>query len=426
MGEPARCVVLAFGKLGGEELNYSSDIDLMFLYDEEGQTRGKRITSSRQRRVLRPGRRRGGSPAVAPTPTAARPIASICGCGPKGQRGPLARSLASTLSYYDTLGRTWERQALIKVRPVAGDLDLGDSFLQAIEPFVYRKYLTLRRDQRDQGHEAADRAQDRPGRRCDTEVKTGRGGIRDIEFTIQFLQLLNGGDLPESAPAQHARWPWHALEEAGCLTDQEYRVLDDAYRFLRKTEHRLQLLFDLQTHRLPDGDDELRKLALRMGYGQRVEERGAVSLPRGIRKRGRPQPARPDDDTARAAVSDPLPNDPVAAFLHDYRDKTEPTRHILDHLLHQTFAGDDEPAEPESDLILDPDPDPETIRAVLGRYPFRDVMAAYSQPGPARAGGAVPVARGAAGTFSPASRRACCAPWPRLPTRTWRCSTWKR
>ena len=135
-----------------------------------------------------------------------------------------------------------------------------------------------------------------------------------------------------------------SLERAGCLTDQEYRVLDDAYRFLRKAEHRLQLLFDLQTHRLPEDHEELGKLALRMGYP-------------------------PKDDGAP---------EPRAAFLADYRDKTEPTRRILDHLLHQTFAGEAGAAEPESDLVLDTNPDPETIRSVLGRYPFKDVQGAYN------------------------------------------------
>src|SRR5260370_32411251 len=99
----------------------------------------------------------------------------------------------------------------------------------------------------------------------DREVKTGRGGIRDIEFTIQFLQRLNGGDQPDLRQ-RNTLLAMQALEQAGCLTDQEFRVLDDAYRFLRKTEHRLQLLFDLQTHRLPDGPEELNKLARRMGY----------------------------------------------------------------------------------------------------------------------------------------------------------------
>src|SRR5207249_3691125 len=129
------------------------------------------------------------------------------------------------------------------------------------------------------------------------------------------------------------------------------RVLDDSYRFLRKVEHRLQLMFDLQTHRLPDRTDELRKLALRMGYGGDPDAPGNGS-------------------TAR-------PADPLEAFAKDYREKTSLNRKILDHLLHQAFAGEDGQPEPESDLILDPNPGPERIQAVLGTYPFKDVQEAY-------------------------------------------------
>jgi glutamate-ammonia-ligase adenylyltransferase len=372
-GEPVPCVVLAFGKLGGEELNYSSDIDLMFLYAEEGTTRGKRITSVPNDELFG----RAVSEVV-------RLLAAHTDRGqayrvdlrlrPEGQRGPLARSLASTLSYYDTVGRTWERQALIKARPVAGNLELGERFLQSIEPFVYRKYLSFAEINEIK---ALKRLIEQKASRAgvsDTEVKAGHGGIRDIEFTIQFLQLLNGGDLPELRQ-RNTLTALESLESAGCLTDQEYRVLDDSYRFLRKTEHRLQLLFDLQTHRLPEGDDELRKLALRMGYAPRREER-ARSEERAARRRGaRPQAVRPDE---AAPLPAPNPPDPRLAFLKDYRDKTEPTRRILEHLLHQTFAGGDDTAEPESDLLLDPGPSPETIRAVLGRYPFRDVQGAYT------------------------------------------------
>jgi glutamate-ammonia-ligase adenylyltransferase len=374
-GRPVRCVVLAFGKLGGEELNYSSDIDLMFVYSEEGQTRGKRVTSvpadeffarvvSEVVRLLASHSDRGQAYRV------------DLRLRPEGERGPLARSLASTLAYYDGLGRTWERQALIKVRPVAGDLELGGRFLQSIESFVYRKYLSFA--EINEIKVLKRRIEQKAGTAGDSgrEVKTGRGGIRDIEFTIQFLQLLNGGDLPQLRQ-RNTLVALSALEQAGCLTDQEYRVLDDAYRFLRKIEHRLQLLFDLQTHRLPEADDELHKLALRMGYSP-PQERRPERRPRGRRRRGRPQAPRPDDAGARAAVAAAPPVDPLEAFLRDYRDKTEPTRRILDHLLHQTFAGSDGHAEPESDLLLDPNPDPETIRAVLGRYPFRDVMAAYA------------------------------------------------
>src|SRR5207237_3846967 len=141
-GEPARCVILAFGKLGGKELNYSSDIDLMFLYDDDGGTQGKRTANISNDDFF--GRA---------TTEVVRLLSAHTDLGqayrvdlrlrPEGHRGPLARSLASTLSYYDTLGRTWERQALIKVRPVAGDLKLGQAFVEAIEPFVYRKYLSF-------------------------------------------------------------------------------------------------------------------------------------------------------------------------------------------------------------------------------------------------------------------------------------------
>ncbi len=342
-GLPVSCVVLAFGKLGAEELNYSSDVDLMFLYRDDGHTRGKHVTSIANAEFF--GRVVGEVVRLLSAHTDRGWVYRVdLRLRPEGQRGPLAQSLASTLAYYDTMGRTWERQALIKIRPVAGDLALGQQFLRAIEPFVYRKYLSFAEINEIKAIKR--RIEQKAGRGgvSDTEVKTGHGGIRDIEFTIQFLQLLNGGDLPE-VRQRNTLAAMQALERVGCLTDQEYRVLDDAYRFLRKIEHRLQLLFDLQTHQLPSAEEELRKLARRMGYAADAAKNGGL--------------------------------DAAAAFLRDYQEKTEPTRRILNHLLHQTFAGEAGDAEPESDLILDTNPDPETIRAVLGRYPFRDVMAAY-------------------------------------------------
>src|SRR5437870_5611869 len=189
-GEPARCVILAFGKLGGEELNYSSDIDLMFLYDQEVSTRGPRVSSigndeffsrvvSEVVRLLSAHTDRGQAYRV------------DLRLRPEGQRGPLARSLDSTLAYYDSVGRTWERQALIKVRPVAGDLGLGGDFLRAIESFVYRKYLSFAEINEIKAVKRLIEHKTSRAGVSDTDVKTGRGGIRDIEFTIQFLQLLN-------------------------------------------------------------------------------------------------------------------------------------------------------------------------------------------------------------------------------------------
>jgi glutamate-ammonia-ligase adenylyltransferase len=370
-GEPVACAVLAFGKLGGEELNYSSDIDLMFLYGEDGQTRGKRIVSIPNEEYY-----------ARVVGEVVRLLAAYTELGqayrvdlrlrPEGTRGPLARSLASTLSYYDTVGRTWERQALIKVRPVAGDAELGARFLQSIEPHIYRRYLSFGEINEIKVMKRRIEQKTAVAEGCDREVKTGRGGIRDIEFTIQFLQLLNAGDLARLRQ-RNTLLALAALQEAGCLTHQEYRVLDDAYRFLRKTEHRLQLMFDLQTHRLPEGEDALRKLALRMGY-QPPEDRLLVNPARAGRRRGKAQAQRPDELSAVATTH----ADPLAAFQAGYRDKTEPTRHILEHLLHQTFGDTAGTAEPESDLLLDSHPDAETVRAVLGRYGFRDVNAAYA------------------------------------------------
>ena len=135
-------------------------------------------------------------------------------------------------------------------------------------------------------------------------MKTGHGGIRDIEFVIQFLQLLNGGDLPQLRTGNTLE-AIVQLENCGCLTHQERTILEENYAFLRKIEHRLQIMFDLQTHLLPRAADEMRRLAIRMGYG---------------------------DATARTALE---------AFRNDYRQKTELNRKILDHLLHDAFGEDD-------------------------------------------------------------------------------------
>jgi glutamate-ammonia-ligase adenylyltransferase len=366
-GQTARCVILAFGKHGGEELNYSSDIDLMFLYDEEGASRGRRVTSITNEEFY--GRALGEVVRLLSAHTDRGQAYRVdLRLRPEGHRGPLARSLASTLSYYDTLGRTWERQALIKIRPVAGDLQLGETFLQAIESFVYRKYLSFAEINEIKAIKR--RIEQKTGKAgtSDTEVKTGHGGIRDIEFTIQFLQLLNGGDLPE-VRQRNTLLAMHALEQAGCLNDQEYHILEDAYRFLRKTEHRLQLLFDLQTHRLPSGEEELRKLALRMGYSE--SDTGEVPAATEELPLGDGQEDRSPVAASRSGA--------LMRFLRDYREKTDLDRRILNHLLHDTFqGGEDGQAEPESDLILDTLPDPETIRSVLGRYPFKDVPGAYN------------------------------------------------
>ncbi len=330
-GQPGRMTILAFGKLGGHELNYSSDIDLMIVFDEEGQTTGKLNVTLEEyySRVTREMLR-----LLTQSPAAYRVDFRL---RPEGQRGPLVRSMASTLSYYDTLGRTWERQALIKVRPIAGDPELGQQFLSAIEPFIYRKFLSMaeitevKAIKRKIEHRATRQGDDA------RDVKTGYGGIRDVEFVIQFLQLLNGGELP-AVRSNNTLYAITALLRADCLTPTEGEILEKGYRFLRRTEHRLQLLGDLQTHHLPDRPEDLRRLAMRLGYC---------------------------DQTTSAEKQ----------FQDDFEKVTAFHRKVLNHLLHDAFPEPATPEIPESDLILLPE-DEEKSHSILSRYGFRDTVTA--------------------------------------------------
>jgi glutamate-ammonia-ligase adenylyltransferase len=341
-GQPARFVVLALGKLGGEELNYSSDIDLIFLYDTEGQTNGPRVVSNAEFFA-----RMGAELVRLLADHTAQGIAYRVDMRlrPEGDQGALARSLSATLGYYETTGRTWERQALIKCRPIAGDLELGQTFLEAISPFVYRRYLSGAEISEIKAMKRRIEQRTVSAGTAAIEVKTGHGGIRDVEFVVQFLQLLHGGAYPE---VRHPN-TLHAmsqLELVGCLTAEERGIMENTYRFLRRLEHRLQTMFDRQTHEMPRGLEEQRILAVRMGY---------------------PLASAWEDRTG-----------PAQRFLHDYRAKTELNRRILNHLLHDAFRDDTgAAADPVVDLVLDPAPRPEHIGEALGRYPFRDHPTAY-------------------------------------------------
>ena len=335
-GARGQFVVLALGKLGGIELNYSSDIDLIFIADVDGKTDGARSMSNREffERLV-------GSfvKLLSEQTELGAPYRVDLRLRPNGDQGLPVISLESALRYYDVQGRTWERQAFVKARPIAGDVELGRQFLRQLEPWIYRRYLS-RAD--ITGIRALKRRIERRVRRDggeDTNIKTGRGGIRDIEFVIQFLQLLNGGDLEQIRTGNTLR-AIEALEQVGCLTHQERSILGENYAFLRKLEHRLQIMFDLRTHSLPESDCELRRLAIRMGFEHA------------------------DQHTA------------LEPFQAELRTRTELNRKILDHLLHDAF-GDETELAPESDLVLDPDPPQETVRQLLAGYGFRDVRGAY-------------------------------------------------
>lgn len=334
-GKAAGFVVLALGKLGGVELNYSSDIDLICLYETDGQVSGPRSQTNGEFF----GRLTGDFVKLITESTELGTTYRVdLRLRPDGAQGAAALSVDAALQYYDNKGRTWERQAMIKARPIAGDLQLGKRFLAELEPWIFRRFLSradmtgiksLKRRIEKRTEEAGDDLR---------HVKTGHGGIRDIEFVIQFLQLINAGDLPALRTGNTLE-AIARLEAEGCLSHQEQSLLTQNYTELRKIEHRLQMMFDLQTHLLPTDENELRKLAIRLGY------------------HGTPHTSA------------------LEAFQRDYRRRTEENRKILDHLLHESFGADE--VEPEVDLVNDPAPSPEQIEQVLGGYGFHNTEIAY-------------------------------------------------
>jgi len=260
-GAPLRLVVLALGKLGGRELNFSSDIDLMFAYPEEGETAGPKKISHHEF-FLRLGQALINALHEA---TADGFVFRVdMRLRPNGASGPLALSFDAMEYYYQTHGREWERYALIKARPVAGDRAAGQELLARLKPFVFRKYL-------DYGTIEAIRAMkamiarevSRKG--LQDNIKLGPGGIREIEFLAQALQLIRGGREPELAEPMLLK-VLPRLAAGGHITSQAERELAAAYTFLRNTEHRLQMVDDRQTQDLPTEEKEKARLAYASGF----------------------------------------------------------------------------------------------------------------------------------------------------------------
>ncbi|HEY6012105.1 MAG TPA: glutamate-ammonia-ligase adenylyltransferase, partial [Nitrospirota bacterium] len=273
---PAGFAVIAMGKLGGRELNFSSDVDLMYVYTMDGETEGVaapdgivtgRITNHQYFIKLAEKL----SAAINEKTEDGFVFRVDLRLRPEGQRGPLAQSLGGYEIYYESWGQTWERSALLKARPVAGDEVVGDEFMKRILPFVYRKYL-------DFGAIAEIREMKRKINRdvelkgrTHRDVKLGYGGIREIEFVVQALQLIYAG-ADRSLREANTLKALHTLSRKGLITYREHDDLAKAYVFLRTVEHRLQVLDDLQTQTLPDGEQELRALARRAGYLERGRE----------------------------------------------------------------------------------------------------------------------------------------------------------
>jgi len=260
-GSPtAEFAILALGKLGGGELNHSSDVDLLFLYSEEGQ-----LTPhvSYHEFFNRLGNR------ILETFSTPHPAGSLLRVDlrlrPEGSAGPLARSLDSMENYYAGFGETWERLALIKARGIAGSRELAYEFLRQHQPFIYPKSTTP--DLLDEIANIKHRIErDIVGtEKLERDVKLGRGGIRDIEFIVQTLQLIHGARHPflqEPSMLKALR----ALRELDLLPTDEVLTLDTTYRFLRRVEHRLQIEAEQQTHVVPRDLHALRRLALSLRF----------------------------------------------------------------------------------------------------------------------------------------------------------------
>ena len=258
--------VLGMGKLGARELNYSSDVDLLLLFDPHAaayhEDRAGACYVRVARELVRLLEERTAEGYVFRTDLRLRPDPAAT---------PLAVSMGAAIAYYESVGQNWERAAMIKARPVAGDLALGEHFLREIRPFVWRRHLDFaaiadihsikrqihaHKGARGAGEEAAVAGHD---------VKLGRGGIREIEFTTQVLQLIWGGRDPGLRDPT-TLGALRALVAAGRLDADAASALSDAYIFLRDLEHRLQMVADRQTHRLPEDEAGLARIAAFMGF----------------------------------------------------------------------------------------------------------------------------------------------------------------
>lgn len=312
--------IIGMGKLGGGELNFSSDIDLLFVYEGEGETVGlvgptgalvgkvsnHEFFTSLGESVIK---------AIGELTSEGRVFRVDMRLRPEGRSGPLAYSLRGYELYYESWGQTWERMALIKARPVAGDSTLGDTFLKLIEPFVYRRSV----DYSAIGEIRAmkDRINAKVGRDQETfrHVKLGYGGIREVEFVVQTFQLLYGAGDPWIREPNTLR-ALRRLADRGHITGDEHATLASAYTFLRTVEHRLQILHHLQTHTLPTDHEGLMKLARRVGYS-----------------------------------ADRSP-DPAADFQQDYQRHIQGVRQAYDYLLREPPPGEEEiPPHPLSDFL---------------------------------------------------------------------------
>lgn len=252
-----RLAVIAMGKCGGHELNYVSDVDVIFVGEAvEGADEGKAMQAATRlaSHLMR----------ICSETTVEGTIWPVdANLRPEGRNGPLVRTLSSHLAYYQRWAKTWEFQALLKARAVAGDPELGAEYIDAVSPLVWQaaERENFVPDVQKMRRRVVDNI---PAAQVERELKLGPGGLRDVEFAVQLLQLVHGrGDATlHSGTTLDAL---AALAAGGYVGRADAAQLDEAYRFLRAMEHRIQLYRLRRTHLVPEGDSDLRRLGRSLG-----------------------------------------------------------------------------------------------------------------------------------------------------------------
>ena len=259
-GNFQQMIVLGMGKLGAGELNFSSDIDLIFVYPAAGYTNGENIISNEEfftkvcRRFLS---------FFSPGSQAINFYRIDTRLRPYGDGGPLVMSSSVFEEYYQAQGREWERYAMIKARPIAGDIDAGLKLLKVLNSFIFRRYFDYGSFDsfRDMKHRITLQVKNN---KLKNNIKLGAGGIREIEFFGQLFQLIRGGVEPKFQEPRILK-VLDLLQTYNCINDVTKKDLKDAYVFLRMVENRLQAYADLQTHDIPEKQERRKILALSMG-----------------------------------------------------------------------------------------------------------------------------------------------------------------
>nr|WSZ17700.1 bifunctional [glutamine synthetase] adenylyltransferase/[glutamine synthetase]-adenylyl-L-tyrosine phosphorylase [Streptomyces canus] len=252
-----RLAVIAMGKCGGHELNYVSDVDVIFVGEAvDGADEGKALRAATKlaSHMMR----------VCSETTVEGSIWPVdANLRPEGRNGPLVRTLASHLAYYQRWAKTWEFQALLKARPVAGDLELGEEYVAALEPLVWKaaERENFVADVQKMRRRVVENI---PVAELDRQLKLGPGGLRDVEFAVQLLQLVHGRE-DRSLRSGTTLNALQALVAGGYVGRADAAQLDEAYRFLRSMEHRIQLYRLRRTHLVPADEDDQRRLGRSLG-----------------------------------------------------------------------------------------------------------------------------------------------------------------